>query len=270
MNKKIISSKGSLSLEAAVVVPLFLFAVIGLLSILEFYKADIDMNTNVYSVSKELALYSWVKDVSVSSGNVDDIPDIVGTGLSDAYAYMKVSDRYRDANGQKNRVLENDLSPLNFIFSSEKNDVIDIVCTYRVSPWINYYNVSPWLIVNRARTHMWNGYELAPANTKDDERIVYIAENGTVYHLAKSCTYLDLSIKGVGAEQLEFLRNAGGAKYTPCKKCKPSLLGQLYITDYGDNYHNTISCSGLKRTIREVPISQVGDMKCCSKCAGKG
>lgn len=40
----------------------------------------------------------------------------------------------------------------------------------------------------------------------------------------------------------------------------------LYITETGNKYHSSLDCSGLKRHIDAVPITEVGGMGACSKC----
>ena len=86
--------------------------------------------------------------------------------------------------------------------------------------------------------------------------------------LSKDCHYLDLSIHTVSAGDIDEARNANGGKYYPCSCAKHAAAGSYYVTDYGTNYHADLSCSGLKRTIREVDISEVSSMHACPKCGG--
>ena len=67
------------------------------------------------------------------------------------------------------------------------------------------------------------------------------------------------------------LRNRSEHKYNGCDQCvaKKLKLGQVFITDYGTCYHATLSCSGLKRSVYLVPISEVNGMGACSKCGDK-
>ena len=57
--------------------------------------------------------------------------------------------------------------------------------------------------------------------------------------------------------------------YAACEKCihKGSSLSAIFVTAYGDCYHSTLGCSGLKRTIKAVRLKDVGRLRPCSRCA---
>ena len=112
----------------------------------------------------------------------------------------------------------------------------------------------------------WCGYE-SSIPVSAEQKIVYVTENGVVYHKDYHCSYLDLSIHMVPTSGLEELRNASGGKYYPCEKCGQTGTGMgVYVTDYGSKYHTSMSCSGLKRKIYAVPISETAGKGACSKC----
>ena len=116
------------------------------------------------------------------------------------------------------------------------------------------------------RVKGWTGYERA-GFLAEDEETVYITETGMVYHRDYHCNYLELSARMVPAEIVEDLRNESQGKYYPCERCAHKGAGSgVYITDYGDRYHTSLSCSGLKRTIYAVPLSEAVGKGACSKC----
>ena len=111
---------------------------------------------------------------------------------------------------------------------------------------------------------VWNGYEKERFGIRD-EGVVYITETGLVYHRDYHCTHLDLSIRMVSSEEVKRLRNKSGGKYHTCERCKGGT-GGVYITDTGNRYHSSLSCSGLKRTVYAVPLSEIAGKRACSKC----
>lgn len=118
------------------------------------------------------------------------------------------------------------------------------------------------------RTSTYEGVSMVPTNTSDG-KIVYLAENATVYHTREDCVYLKPRIQEVSGGNIDSMRNQSGGRYKTCHLCSRGKelteLSVAYITPYGDRWHISRTCSGLKRTIRSVPISEVG-LPACSKC----
>ena len=130
-------------------------------------------------------------------------------------------------------------------------------------------------IFNTVKVHAWTGKEYANeegqagSEEKEKEPMVYVTENGSVYHKDIGCSYLDLSISHVSKNAAEGLRNHYGEKYSPCETCGKGQEqgGMVYITETGNRYHTLESCSGLKRTVRMEKQSHVsGKMHACSRC----
>lgn len=130
-------------------------------------------------------------------------------------------------------------------------------------------------IFNTVKVHAWTGKEYANeegqagSEEKEKEPMVYVTENGSVYHKDIGCSYLDLSISHVSKNAAEGLRNHYGEKYSPCETCGKGQDqgGMVYITETGNRYHTLESCSGLKRTVRMEKQSHVsGKMHACSRC----
>ena len=126
-------------------------------------------------------------------------------------------------------------------------------------------------VYNHVKVHAWTGAEESgkgSGNSTEPEEMVFVTESGSVYHTKAGCRYLNLSITQVSGSSVSQRRNDNGEKYSPCETCSrhQNPSGTVYITGSGNRYHNDASCSGLKRTVRLVKKSQLGDMHVCSKC----
>lgn len=123
---------------------------------------------------------------------------------------------------------------------------------------------------NTITVHAWTGAEEKTdvGSEASPEEMVYVTESGTVYHRNPGCRYLRVSLQQVAGSRIASMRNTYGAKYYPCESCSRNQnpAGYVYITSTGNRYHNQETCSGLKRTIRLVKLSQVEDMHACSSC----
>ncbi|MBR1742159.1 MAG: hypothetical protein IJ733_09905 [Lachnospiraceae bacterium] len=113
----------------------------------------------------------------------------------------------------------------------------------------------------------YEGKSMVPAKEATGE-YVYLAENGTVYHKNSACVYLNPAISQVLYQDIDKKRNRSFGKYTKCKRCGNHKKNPVYvfITSYGDSWHTLKTCSGLKRTVRRVPLSGIGNLPACSKC----
>lgn len=107
------------------------------------------------------------------------------------------------------------------------------------------------------------------SQNKSDEKIVYVTRTGEVYHADSECTYLSVHISQVPYEEIEELRNSSGGRYYPCEYCGNASPGYtVYITEYGDRYHNRTDCSRISRDVMEITESQAIEegKRACSKC----
>ncbi len=147
---------------------------------------------------------------------------------------------------------------------------VNLVADYRMGvPFTMFGDISFWM-QNRFVGHAWTGYDDGGI-TKDgqNEEMVYIVPNGTVYHRDIHCTHLMRNMTAVDAAAVDQLRNNDGGKYYPCEICKPQKSGTLLITGEGNRYHRAGGCSSLLRTVLTVPLSSVeGSRGPCSKCGG--
>lgn len=254
----------SMTVEACFVLPFFLFAFLNIISILELYRLQGNMSAAMHETEKQMAVYGYeYREVRGQAAGAAE-----SLGLTYLYASNQVTNTL-GAGYLDSSPIAGGASAISWVRSEvmREDDCIDLVAEYRVRPPVAVVGYSEFVMYNRLRTRAWTGYDNAGAGGScGEEEIVYITPEGEVYHRSRSCTYLKLSITAVDKSILADERNADGAKYYPCDECGADCGNTVYITDYGNRYHASLSCSKLKRTVQAVPISQAGGRAPCSKC----
>lgn len=155
---------------------------------------------------------------------------------------------------------------------SEKDPYIRLYDAQIISLPFSHLSFGKNITVRSAVVRCWVGYTGESFQNSAGEEIVYITPEGTVYHKNRDCTYLRLSIRQISLGSLEGERNLSGGKYASCEYCirRGEAGGTVYITVYGNSYHNNVNCQGLKRTILALPWSQAEGRPCCSRCSRSG
>jgi len=277
--------RGSLTLEAAMGLSLFLLFILAVMSFFMILRVQLQVQSSMEDVSRRMGKSAYLlqraegtagDNGSVSAGAVDeDASMLQQAGINPAtIQIMLLSD------GNLRRALEHSrvrggaggLYTYASTFSPDTG-ILDMLVSYDYQvPWLSGWFDSLRL-VQRMRSHVWTGDPLqqsADGSGTGSEK-VYVTPTGTVYHTSPDCHYLDLSIHSVSRDQAAQMRNASGAKYYPCEECAGGAgTDTVYITDYGTSWHSSLGCSGLKRTVQEVDMEEVGDMRICSKCAEHG
>ena len=148
---------------------------------------------------------------------------------------------------------------------SARTGIGKLTAEYQVVIPVPLFGIAPVKCSEKMKIKAWSGYEREGwMDTGNDT--VYVTETGLVYHKDYHCSHLDLSIRMTHLELVEGLRNENGGKYYPCEHCVKGNGGNIYITNSGDRYHSSLSCSGLKRTIYAIPISEAAGKGACSRC----
>lgn len=210
--------KGSLTVEAAMTLPVFLFLCIGLVFFMEIFALHSDIQGSLYRAAREIA-----QEMSV----LKEGEKLMETE-SALRAYCVVSARQKVLQYSKDELENNNClscgsNGLVFAFLNVDDDMVDVIVKYYVKiPYFSGFDVT-FPIVQRCRIRGWTGISKLEEATAEKIK-VYIAENGTVYHKSGECTYLKLTIRLVNKEELKDSRNNSGGKYYPCSKCAPNGL----------------------------------------------
>lgn len=251
------SLNASLTVESVLVLPVFLYLMAGILMFLNLMGNVGALINGIQDTAKQMAVYSYeVKNPSENAGRL-------AGGISAAYARIQIQ---KQADGLKGF----HLGYSSFLDEDEK---IDLVAAFRVNTEVPLFSFGNTQILQRGCVRAWTGRDFreeeAGCSQKENKKNqVYVAENGVVYHRELQCTHLRLSVRQISAEAAVYLRNRYGAKYYACSCCRKGTGAVVYITDTGNRYHASKSCSGLKRTVHSVDITDVDNLPPCSKCGG--
>lgn len=261
-----------MTVEASLILPVFIMLLMNVLSLIEVYRIHSSVAESLWDEGRRAAKYFYLKEaaehISASSEEIDSAQmGTVFAALSGNAEIVKDLGDYpvweKIVSGGKGGFWVESMT--------DETGVISIDCKYRVHPLFTSLTPVSKEIENHYCGHAWIGY--VPENRQNaegqDEIYVYITKTGTVYHKNRECSYLNPSIRSIQAGELENARNESGAVYHECPLCDDMAGGEnRYITDYGTNYHTSLVCSGLKRTIYEVKLSEAGGRSACSKCGG--
>lgn len=254
------SLRASLTLETAMVFPIFLFCMTAVLQYGNVMEQAARFSGALSETGKHMAVTAYLTKYG---GNIDEAGEFAIGALSTAYAQNSVLKTSGDTSAVKNA---------NLLLSSflEDDEMIDLVLTYQIRSPIMGIKLPGSIFLQRARVRAWTGRNTASeteeGKDKAETEYVYVTATGRVYHEDLECTHLKLSVRMTDKASLESLRNNNGAIYHACEKCGAQAGDTVYITSEGNRYHSSLSCSGLKRTVKQVSKEEAGNMNACSKC----
>ncbi len=241
--------RGSVTVEAAMAVPLFFFAVVCLLYTMEIMYVQTAVRAGLQEAGKRTA-----QDACLVS--------VITPATVEQYVVESI-----DAERLDRSIVVDGSSGIDCSKSSMSpfTGIGQLSAAYKIRIPVPFFGLPDLSYEETMRVKAWNGYVKSGLFSERDDT-VYVTETGLVYHKNYHCTYLDLSVRTVQMSQVADLRNNDGGKYHACARCGKSSGDVVYITDTGDRYHSSLSCGGLKRTIYAVPLSEVVGKGACSRC----
>ncbi|MCR4923484.1 MAG: hypothetical protein K5931_05690 [Lachnospiraceae bacterium] len=242
-------AKAGVTLEAAIVLPLFLMGMITLLYIFKIFIFYISVDQALYSESRLLSVKAMDREYIDTKRMKSDIESEMAPSLYEG--------------------IDIDCSESLL----EDPEILTLKAKYSIkSPFLGFKGLER-VIDHELVIHSFTGYDRGLYGGRDKERedeYVYITENGKVYHLSENCSHIRLKVESISPLELKDARNSNGGRYKACQVCHAKKSDPvLYITKEGDRYHKSLECSGLKRTVIRVRLSDIPDYKLCSRCKGR-
>ncbi len=237
------TSKGSLTVETALALPVFVFAVVCMIYLFETMATQTVVKAALHTAGREIAQEASVSTLLLSERLEQKVVDAIGMEELGRSLIVKGSAGI-DCSGTKRY---------------GTTTVLDLSVKYQLKIPVLLFEIPTISKEEKIRIKGWTGYE-GKGFGNQKEGIVYITETGMVYHKDSDCTYLDLSIRSVEKMAVQDI-------YECCSRCKWQEEGEMvYVTDTGERYHTTLSCSALKRTVYAVKKSEVYGRGGCSRC----
>ena len=262
------SSSASLTIEAALALPIFMFFSVCIVHFLILLFLQSDIQLHVDEAARDLSKSLYLS----SSSSVSTLAEVNSLSILSKILDDELTDRLN------NSKVRNGASGLSAYYSEYNDETgeLDIIVTYTYDFPFLPEGMAALNFCQQCRTRAWIGLDLCEdscgaggtgsSDASESGQTVYITPTGTAYHLSASCSYLDLSIHTVSADSVSGLRNSSGGIYKKCS-CVSSDCTSVYITNYGDQYHGSLTCSDLKRTVEAVDISDIEGRHPCPKCA---
>ena len=265
--------------------PLFLYFMLAFLYFIQIFTLQERLQTAItqmgLNLGKSAYFYSDFPDLTdainfdktiFSEEITSELNNITDKVVSN-YGLSLYATKYMDQGKINLDYIKGGFKGIDFSLSTIKNkdNRIDIILKYKICLPLQIFQFSDINMLQRVRMNAWTGFSVAAAyGTENDskETIVYITETGSVYHKSIDCTHIKLSIRAVNTIPHD-LRNNNGGKYYACESCCKGSTPEsatYYITNDGTRYHTKKECSKLKRSVKSIPLSDVGDKKACTRC----
>lgn len=252
--------RGSLTAEAALVVPFFFLLCMTLYCFAGEYAVQTEVTAALEEAGELAGMYAAVSEEIPEGSAFEGISSGISQGAVLAMARQKAAETAG-------------VSGLWLGASTMEETKLRLCASYSYTPALSLPAVWGFSLTAAVELHPWTGDDGDwPAGDFAGEAWVYVSDNRSVYHTYGDCSYLDITLKFVSFAQVGRLRNAYGARYKACEKCTGELSENttVYISEKGDRYHQTDSCSGLARSPEMVAFSEVSDLPLCSRCRARG
>lgn len=267
----------SLTVEASLAFPVFFFSVLYLIQMFLVLQAELSLGQAGIESARDAAAFAY------AAGRLSDGEAVQAKKLFELFdkelvrdaAFTAVFYARGDKELQKRAGVAQQVGGL-WVDTERENGEVRMRVYYSVKPSNVLFPDSGDYYCLRFLYRPWTGegkQEKKPAQNGNGQEIkAYLADNATVYHLDKNCTYINIKVSAVFGDKVEQERNAGGGKYYPCEFCEPVAQKNVavFITKYGTRFHGVSSCSAIERTPRECPLEEAkekyrGCKKCCTQ-----
>lgn len=262
------SFSGSLTIEASLALPIFIFFAVCIVHFLLLISLQADIQIHAEEAARDIGKALYLAKDSEAEALAIANPLTIKAKIMDETLSERID----------NSQIRGGASGIHTLLSGYdcESGLLSIIVTYAYDfPYLPD-GIGNLDFMQKCICRAWIGRDLCEGEgsgsaheSGKDGHTVYVTPTGTAYHTSPSCPYLDLSIEAVPADHIDNMRNRSGGRYGKCS-CADEHSGVYYVTGYGILYHSDLNCSNLKRTVEAVDISEAEGRHICPKCAAHG
>lgn len=296
--------QGSITVEATLVLPIFLAAIYVFLFFFQILMLQETLHKEGTKIVKDISSYGAIANVLLKEqeeeiNNIQKEQDdekestiwqamgqfdsnIIKGNLIDSIYFLERMRSILKEHPLIHECIEGGYGGILFYGSSifDEEECVTLTMAYKIKFPVFESIIPKFTTIQTIRMRSFNGFAVAsrlPPKEPDsaegeetqEETMVYITEHGKVYHTHPNCTYLRPSVTSCPIEAIQNMRNSNKGKYYPCERCfkKGSTIPDtVYITRTGNRYHKNAQCTAICHKIIKIPISQVGNRRLCKRC----
>lgn len=239
--------KGSFTVEAAVVFPVFLYGMFVIMEILDIYRVQALVRSSIHESAMELAGSFYKNEVENMDG------ESVFCILYGKKNLPELGKRIKISLGR----------------TTCEKEKIHMVADIEYHFWMPFFVRKAIHTTSSCIVYCWKGWDgtMLDGKNGDLKQMVYVTEYESVYHTSSFCTHLNLEINHTTKDKIGLFRNKYGEKYHPCEICgKKGGESVVYYTKTGNRYHTSTRCHGLTRKVVMTDRLQVKDRSQCERC----
>lgn len=270
------SHRGSLTLEAAIILPLYMFFLITILYILNILHIQNVFQAAMEEASRKINSYAYVAEQfeklkeeernTVGSYDAGFVLNLAKNQVSKiTISNSFLTDRIK--NIADSSYIKNGYKGI--IISFEGNDLseyVDFNISYMVKLPFLPSDIFLIPVTQRCYFKPFVGTDIAEKKG-DFTEYVYITATGSVYHNTPYCTYLNRYYDVVTEDQINVTWDTAEG-YHACPHCAYNQpIGPTSFLCPGRKvYHNRTDCIYIETYIYKIPKDQTGNMPMCSRC----
>jgi len=255
---------GSITVEAALVLPLFVFFGLAVLVPMRWLDTQRQIQTISERFGEDLSQYAYI----IESGNqLSESDQQQGPCFSDAAAGLWLYGRVQPY-ADSVRIIKSEVP------DEQGNIWLEVKYQEKIPFFPEIIRGATMYVAVKRRGWIGLGGKLTCQMEREvggnlEQQMVYVTPDGTRYHRYRDCYHLMNVCKAVSIQEVDHLRNKDGKIYYTCSLCAQgqNIKNTVYITTWGTRFHNDRSCAAMSTYFRKVPLIDVIEWGECSDCA---